>query len=207
MNNLLNLFLSRPLMTLEEYFDFQEKADTKYEFHNGKLYPTPGGSVRHGAIGANVIFSVKSELRKIKSDCKTLSSDVKILITKTNKILFPDVSVYCGDLDAGISGRTDLVANPSILFEVLSPSTEAKDFGEKFDEYKSIKSLKQYVLIQQTHAFVEVRTLINAEENLWKIESFKNINDVLKLDSINIKLALADIYEDIEFDKTEEIIA
>lgn len=205
MLRLLNQFLAQTAYSLEDYIALEERTGVRHEYHNGKLRPIPGGSQRHSQIAVNITTLLSLFIRKEKLVCKVFNSDLKVALPSLKKFLYPDAMVCCGEPAYGIEGRTDSTKNPQILFEVLSPSTEGYDASEKFEIYKKLESLREYVLVQQAFCRVEVRTLVDTEKGLWKFSYYNDLQDVVKLDSLGAELPLSEIYYDIEFDDPEEI--
>ena len=201
---LLSQFLANTVASLEEYLAIEERTGVRHEYHNGKLRPMPGGSRRHSEIIGQVTFQLTKEFRSKNKSCKAMPSDMRVFVKSMQKSLYPDVTICCGERKYSIPNRKDFISNPLVVVEVLSPSTEAYDLGEKFKTYQELKSLREYVLIQQTHCYVEVRTLVDVENGLWKYTYYEKMDDVIQLKSIGAELPLSEVYYDIEFDEEED---
>ncbi len=201
MLSVLNQFLSQPFYSVEEYIAFEEKTEVRHEYHNGKLRPMSGGSRRHSSIIGQITYLLIKEFIEQSNDCVAMPNDMRVFVKSRNKGLYPDVVVCCGKEEYTFPDRTDFVSNPTALFEVLSPSTEAYDLSEKFDIYQELDTLKEYVIVHQSHCHVEVRSLIDAEKNSWKLSFYKNLTDVVRLNSLGVELPLSVIYRNIIFDK------
>jgi Uma2 family endonuclease len=133
-------------MTPEQFLAWERKQSARHEYRQGEVFAMAGGSPRHNALVANVTAELVTRLRG--GPCRVLSSDQRIAIRATEQYVYADVSVVCGalELDAGTS---DVLHNPTCLVEVLSPSTEAYDRGLKWEGYRTIATLRDYLLVSQ----------------------------------------------------------
>ena len=197
----LNIFLNHPKISFLDYLDFEEKSEQKHEYHNGKLRIMPGGTSTHNKIGANISRIVGNALIEKDKDCDVYSSDMKISNATLQSALYPDLTVVCGDTEYFVVGRKDVIANPTVLFEVISPSTGTYDYSGKFSLYKTFTSLRQYVLIEQDTPYIEVRTLENIEKNSWTFETYEDMDAIVELKSIGISLPLKEIYRRVKFEE------
>lgn len=191
------------LYTAEEYLALEEKAEGRSEYYNGIIWAMAGGSPNHSAISSNTNYALQHGLRTKKQKCQTYNSDLKVKIAKHNCFYYPDLMVICGKVDFS-DNRTDIVQNPLLIIEVLSPSTTDFDRGTKFSRYRSLPSLKEYVLISQDKPKVEA--WYREEENLWRISNSIGLEAKVYLQSIDCEIALADIYyliDDLESVQTE----
>jgi len=184
-------------VTVSEYIKIEQETSTKHEYHDGKIYDMSGGTVEHGLISGNTYGELKFGLRQKNRQCKAINNDVKLYIPSLNKYLYPDVMVICNGIER--SEEEHGVINPTVIVEVLSKSTESYDRGDKFYMYRQIESLREYVLINQYKEEVEVFTRQN---HLWKITRIIGLDQELVLQSINLSIPMASIYEDITFEKT-----
>ncbi len=153
--------------SLAEYFAFEEETEEKHEYHNGEILAMSGGSVRHSLLGMRMGVILSGLLRK--KGCHIFNSDVKIELAEFNHYVYPDVAVVCGELTE-IQGRNDIINNPMIIVEILSDSTEAYDRGKKFQKYRSLKSLKEYILVSQFEESVEVYS--RQDDNVWRMSAY-----------------------------------
>ncbi len=188
--------------TLEEYLVMEEAAEYKSEYHGGKIVAMAGGSFDHNTIGQNAGSAISNQLRAKNKSCRVANSDQKIYIDNYDKGVYPDVSVFC-DKPQFHKGRKDIITNPILVVEVLSPSTEGYDRGAKFTQYRSIPSFKEYVLIAQDKAWVE--SFYKVEEDVWRISNAEGLDSKIQLFSLGIEITLADIYHLVDFElPTEE---
>jgi Uma2 family endonuclease len=181
---------NRPLMSEEEYLELDRNSvDVRYEYYNGHVRMLAGGSIDHATIGANVISILRGLLRG--SSCRVLTSDARVRLPA--KLVYPDVSVSCDERDRG---RIDIVQYPRLIVEVLSPSTEAFDRGQKFAYYRECTTIQEYVLIDSQRPAVEV---FKRERNsFWTYHAFEPGEDV-ELASIDVRFPVDAVYEDINF--------
>jgi Uma2 family endonuclease len=173
----------------EEYLAVEEYADYKNEFYNGEIFAMSGGSRNHSVICVNLNWKLAEFLDD--KDCTVFDSNMKLEISKENLFVYPDLMAVCGEI--GFSGnRTDIITNPVLIIEVLSPATHAFDRSKKFEFYRTVPSLREYVLISQEQAMVEV--FYRQDSKIWLYTVAKGIGESVLLRSINYELALKDIY-------------
>jgi Uma2 family endonuclease len=178
--------------TVEEYLARERVAESKSEFFDGELFAMAGGSKSHNVICFNLIRRLGNALDR--KPCQGFPSDMRV-VTPTGLYTYPDASVACGPAEFQ-DDREDVLLNPVVLFEVLSPSTESYDRGRKFQNYQSIPSLKEYILISQDRPLVEHFTR-QAETNTWLLESYTE--GEFPLPSLGVSLTVNDLYENVEF--------
>lgn len=184
----------REILTAEEYLCQERLAETKSEFVNGRVYAMAGGGMNHGRIAGNCFAALRMQLRD--RPCEVFGSDVKVRIDKANVFRYPDVSGLCGPILSHDSHK-DAYCNPSIIIEVLSPSTEALDRGEKFNLYRLLDSLFEYVLVRQDR--MEAEIFSRDSDNHWSSVIYNEPDDSLPLKAIGCMLTLAEIYEKVDF--------
>src|SRR5438105_2747698 len=140
--------------TLVEYLDFEETQPWKHEFRGGEILAMSGASPEHALITANTLRAIGNALSG--SPCRVYSSDLKIAVGPNPDVVYPDGSVVCGPLEFHPADpKRRLVTNPRLVVEVLSPTTEGYDRGDKFRLYRGIPSLAEYVVISQSAPVVE----------------------------------------------------
>ncbi len=180
-------------LTPEEYLALERKADTKHEYLRGEIIAMSGASFAHNIITANITTALNNQLSE--SDCIVVASDMRVRTHPEASYFYPDVLVVC-DQPRFEDSTFDILLNPSVLVEVLSPSTETYDRGEKFKHYQQLTSLQEYLLVSQEEVCIE---LYRQQETRWKLIEFRSLEDVLSLASIDCALTLSDIYNRIEF--------
>jgi Uma2 family endonuclease len=182
-------------ITPEDYLAWERQADTKSEYWNGEVYAMAGASPRHTLITANTITSLSIRLRG--RPCTVHTGDLRIKISPTGMFAYPDVVVVCG-APRFDDKQQDTVLNPAVLVEVLSKSTESYDRGTKFEHYRTLESLTDYVLISQDHALVEHRARQGADR--WLMSYYMGLDTILPLEWLGFGLPLAEIYDKVGWD-------
>ena len=168
-------------------------AEIRSEYLDGEMIAMSGGSMWHSALQVNLIAELLAALRG--SDCRPYTSDFRVRVSR-RMYAYPDVSVVCGKPILG-DELQDILLNPTVLFEILSPSTEKYDRGVKFQHYRTIESLRDYVLVAQDTCLVEHYT--RGDGNTWTLRDHRTLEDELKIDSVGASLTLRRIYDRIEF--------
>ena len=147
--------LARHPYSFDEYVELEEMSPIKHEYLDGAVWAMAGGSPEHAAVAANVIARLSEALRGRR--CRVFSSDLRIRVGQTGLGTYPDASVICDDVELDPEDRKGHTAlNPTLLVEVLSPSTEAYDRGEKLGHYKRIPSLREVVLVAHDERRLEL---------------------------------------------------
>jgi Uma2 family endonuclease len=192
-------FVSIPLSS---YLAIEVEDGERYEYLEGYLYKMSGGTVRHEAIIDNVNGSIREELRKKQSGCKTYPQGLKIELREGLHYVYADGSVFCEPLEESthISGAA---RNPVIVIEVLSKSTFGYDRGEKGEKYRAMPSLREYVLITQTRPSVSLYSRKD-RFTLFTYQDLLSLEDTLHLESIGVSVPLRLIYENIEFEEEDK---
>ncbi|MEI8254777.1 MAG: Uma2 family endonuclease [Deltaproteobacteria bacterium] len=139
-------------MTAAQYLDWERLQPSKHEFHLGEVYAMAGGSPRHNSLSSAVGAELRAATRA--RGCHTFSSDQRIAATQSDRYVYADVVVTCGPVQLE-PGTTDVLANPSIVVEVLSPATQTYDRGDKWEAYQRLASLTDYLLVAQSSVRVE----------------------------------------------------
>lgn len=181
--------------TPEEYLALEDAAEFRSEYENGEIVAMAGGSWNHAQIASNAVRVVGN---KISIGCSAVQSEIKVWVASVAKFYYPDVTVLCGE-PIFHEDKDDTIANPTLIIEVLSDRTEAKDRGEKFFAYQTLESLREYVLISQYRAAVE--QFIKQPDGSWKYLATINLESSVKLESLNVELTLNEIYQSVKFKK------
>jgi Uma2 family endonuclease len=177
--------------TPEEYFDLEEGSSVKHEYWRGEIYMMAGGTVGHNAIGANAVGELRNALRRANKRCPVMSSDMKIHVSGEDYYTYADAVVICGKVQY-YKERRDIIENPLLLVEVLSPSTANHDRTSKFNLYSRLESLQHYLLVEQDTIGVEYRYL--DENGEWQSQDFTSLDDVIRLPGLDIELAVTEFY-------------
>ncbi|HRO41664.1 MAG TPA: Uma2 family endonuclease [Flavipsychrobacter sp.] len=176
--------------TIEEYLEMENTSTEKHEYYQGEIFTMSGAKMTHNMISVNVLASLHTKLRG--SSCRPFNSDQRIHIPKNSLFTYPDISIVCGKPDTRNDDEWNLL-NPTVLIEVLSPSTRNYDRGEKFKLYRDIESLREYILIDSKTVCVE-DFYINENGN-WELQEYRSLIDILRFHSLKTELALSAIYE------------
>jgi Uma2 family endonuclease len=180
-------------LTPEEYLAIERKAEYKSEYYAGEMFAMAGASEPHNLIAGNTFATLHAQLRK--RPCKVYPSDMRVKVSPTGLYTYPDVTVVCGKAQFDDEEK-DTLLNPTVIIEVLSPSTEGYDRGRKFEHYRKLESLQEYVLIAQDTYHVEHYT--RQPDNQWLLSEIEGLQGTLHLPSINCDLPLADLYDKVE---------
>lgn len=178
--------------TPDEYLEMEYHSEEKNEYLDGVIFAMSGASFPHRRIASNIYADLRSQLKG--TPCEAQPSDLRVRTADSRMYSYPDVVVFCGG--AKLEHKLgDTLLNPVVIFEVLSPSTEAFDRGKKFAGYRKIKSLREYVLVSQDNVLVE--RYARKSNGDWSFSSLSRLEDSLKLSSIPAALKLASIYESV----------
>jgi Uma2 family endonuclease len=183
----------KTLLTPEEYLAFERKSETKNEYLGGELFGMAGASERHNTIVANLVAEFRSQFKN--RPCKVYPSDMRVKIPATGLYTYPDVSVVFSEGQFEDDHR-DTLLNPSLIVEVLSDSTEAYDRGKKFEHYRRLISLSDYLLVAQDTPSVE--HYARQPNDKWLLTPYKNLQSAIVLASVNCTLPLIEIYDKVK---------
>lgn len=184
-------------MTPEEYLEFDRQSDTKHEYFGGEIYAMAGATKRHVQITSALTALLFNQT--VNRPCNVFQSDMRVHIDQ-NTYFFPDLAIVCGD-DQYLGEKEDTLLNPNVVIEVLSPSTKDRDRGSKWQQYRQIDSLQDYLLVSQDQMLVEHYT---RDGDAWVLRDYVNEYDSVPLPSIGCELKLSDIYQKIDFGQPEE---
>jgi Uma2 family endonuclease len=181
-----------PRVTVDQYLEIERAAETKCEFYDGRMYAMSGGTLRHSRIGNNASYALTGALKA--SPCGVNNSDLRIRAGQIHT--YPDISVVCGEPKLADDYR-DTLLNPTLIVEVLSPSTEAYDRGFKFAQYRQVESLQEYALVSQTEPRIEI--FRRQPNNEWLLSEAVGIDARCRFHSVECEIALADVYDKVTF--------
>ncbi|MGB3291715.1 MAG: Uma2 family endonuclease [Phormidesmis sp.] len=184
------------LYTAEEYLALEVESEIRSEFRNGEIVEMTGGTPAHNEITATFIFLLKSALRK--QPYSIFVTDQRLWLPEANRYTYPDVMVTPRPAELQ-PNRQDTVMNPILIAETLSSSTEAYDRGDKFTYYRTVEAFQEYVLIEQYRPHVE--HYVKQGENEWLFRDYSGLESSFVLSSVGVEIALADLYEAVEFDE------
>lgn len=181
-------------VSLEDYRAAEEVAEVKSEYRDGEVVPMTGGTYEHNGIVVNWVSALKIALRD--RDYHVRAGDMRLWIPRYRQGVYPDVLVIAGE-PAFNENRRDEILNPRLIVEVLSPSTEAKDRGNKFRYYQSIPTFREYVLVSQSE--VRVEQFVRVEANEWLLRVYEGLEATIGLESLEVEIGMREIYEGVEF--------
>ena len=181
------------LQTPEEYLAIERKAEYKSEFLQGEIFAMTGASIRHNTISGNVLSELKQRLRK--TDCNAFGSDMRVGVPDVGLYTYPDVVAVCGK-PVLQDEQMDTLLNPVLLLEVLSKSTATYDKTIKFGYYRTIQSLKEYVVVSQDAYHITQH--VKQTDGRWLLTDIKGADGRMELSSVECALTLAEIYERVE---------
>ena len=184
-------------LTQDEYLVRERLAASKSEYVDGIVYAMAGGSSKHALIQTNITATVWNGIGE--RGCLTYSSEMKIWAPAAKAYFYPDLSVVCDVPKYREGTQQDALENPTLLLEVLSPSTANYDRTRKFSMYRSIPSLRQYVLVAQDEPRVEIFT--KDPQGFWIFTDYTDLEAIADFNAIDITVPLAAIYKRIEFDE------
>jgi Uma2 family endonuclease len=183
-------------VTEQEYLVAERLALNKHAYFHGEIFAMSGASIPHNRINVNTIVSLANKLKGKK--CRPFGSDLRIHIPKNTLYTYPDISIICGEIET-TDDKFDTATNPTVIIEILSASTRDYDKGGKFSLYREIESLKEYILIDSEEIFVE--KFSKNLDNSWQLTEYKQIEKSFYIATIDLKMELNDIYEDVKMVK------
>lgn len=179
--------------TPEEYLAFERASQIKHEYYKGEIFAMTGASFAHNQLVSNLLRLLGNQL--VNGPCQPLASDQRVKVDPSGLYTYPDVTVVCSK-PCFEDNVLDTLLNPTVIFEVLSTTTEAYDRGEKFAQYRAVDSLEQYVLVSQNRYRIEVFT--KETDDRWIFSDAQGLDSAIDLNSIGSTLALNEVYQRIE---------
>ncbi|MBE7174909.1 MAG: Uma2 family endonuclease [Mucilaginibacter polytrichastri] len=179
----------RRRVTAEEYLAWESEQPGKHEFFRGEIFNMSGAGKRHNIIFSNVFVSLGSFLRG--TGCKPFGSDLRVHIPENSLFTYPDISVFCGDLLCADTNN-DSAVRPSAIVEILSPSTKHYDRGTKFQLYRAIPTLREYVLIDSERMLIEAFRINNSGH--WELEEYARKDAVFTMPFCAFTMPVEEIY-------------
>lgn len=180
----------------DEYLEMERASDTRHEYYKGEVYAMSGASLEHNVIVKNINTQVLPFLKG--KTCDMFGSDLRIFIPENSLYTYPDFSIVCGKPNT-TDDENDTIINPSVLIEVLSKSTRQYDRGTKFNLYRSIPTLQEYIMVDSTSISVEIYK--RQPDNRWLLTEFKDISDSFDISTIGHRVDLKDVYEAVSFEE------
>ncbi|MCB1193809.1 MAG: Uma2 family endonuclease [Leptospiraceae bacterium] len=184
--------LAHKLYTEQDYLAMERKAEFKSEYYAGEVFAMAGAKEMHNLIVTNLIREISLFLKK--KPCRVYPSDMRVKVSETGLYTYPDITIVCGKSEF-LDKQTDTLLNPHIIIEVLSDSTESYDRGKKFQLYRSLPSLEEYILISTSNRKVEK---FRRENGYWKLTESQE-GKLFLIETIEYNLDLDEIYDKVEF--------
>jgi Uma2 family endonuclease len=180
----------KTFLTPEQYLEIERKAEFKSEYYQGEMFLMSGAREPHNLIVVNLAAELRQQLRK--RPCRTYVNDMRVRVKATGLYTYPDVVAVCGEPEF-LDETRDTLLNPSLIVEVLSPSTEIYNRIRKFEHYRSVESVSEYLMIASERVSAELYT--RQPDGRWMLTAVDRMEDSLDLQSVGVHLALADLYE------------
>ncbi len=185
---------SKSYLTPEQYLEIERKAECKSEYYQGEMFAMSGAKFAHIQIVGNVMRHLGNQLQG--RHCQPLSNDMRVCVKPSGLYTYPDVVVVCGKPEF-LDSEVDTLLNPTVIIEVLSPSTEAYDRGQKFKLYRTLQSLAEYLLLSSREVSAELFT--RQPDDQWLLSAKSSMEDSIHLKSLDCRLLLSDLYDRVEF--------
>ena len=180
-------------ITVEEYLQQEQTALDRHEYLNGEIFVMAGSTTDHATISTNLLIEIGSQLRQ--SDCTVRNGDMRIRTSPAGLYSYADAVVSCADEQF----EKNTLLNPIVIVEVLSESTKDYDRGMKFEQYRQIPSFREYLIVAQDRPYIEHHAREDRNGKVWAMREHTNLEDVVNLETINVKLRLSDIYAKVSF--------
>jgi Uma2 family endonuclease len=187
--------------TEAEYLALERASEIKHEFYRGEIFAMSGASRQHNRINFNLAACLHGQLKD--RDCDAYANDMRVKVQSTILYTYPDIVITCNEPRL-LDSEVDTLLNPQVVIEVLSDSTEKYDRGKKFEHYRTVPSLREYILVSQDRAHVD-RFSLN-EQDQWVLDDATGLDAVIELTTICCSLPLAEVYAKVEFPPAEEIV-
>lgn len=181
--------------SVEDYFALEAASAERYEFYHGEVFCMSGASSEHGTVAQNLSGMLYNALRR--KPCRAFVSDLRVQVAPNARYVYPDLVVVCGEPRFAPDAPLDTLENPTVVFEIASPSTEKFDRGTKFGYYRAMPSIQAVVLVAQDRPSVEVYE--RAEGGSWRLHAADDLGAVARLDVLDVTLPLAEVYEGVAF--------
>lgn len=179
----------KPFLTPEQYLEAEREAEFKSEYLDGEIFAMAGASREHNLLSAALTVVLGTQLGS--RPCEQYASDMRVRVTPRGLYTYPDIVVVCGQPQF-LDDRADTLLNPTFLAEVLSPSTEAYDRGKKFEHYRKLESLREYLLVAQERVQADLYT--RQPDGRWLLTEAGSLEDTLSVASIGCQIPMAALY-------------
>lgn len=187
--------LPKPSLTIEEYIELDKNSEERFEYFNGEIFGMAGGSPNHARIAGRVYATLEAKIAG--KNCEAFNSEIRVKVPTDLPYRYPDVSVVCGKPIFELLHGVEILTNPVLLVEVLSPSTAAYDLDAKFTAYQSISSFREYLVIAQDRPHV-IRH-VRQPQGGWLRTEVNGLQNEVTLESLDVALPLSEIYARVQF--------
>ena len=177
-------------LSVEEYLQFEKASRDKHEYFKGEIFAMAGAGARHNVIFSNLFGDLAYRLKG--KPCKPYGSDLRVHIPENSLFTYPDISIICGEIIPS-QVDADTAVQPTVIIEILSPSTRNYDQGIKFKLYREIPTLKEFITIDSESIGIEAYR-INSQGN-WELKDYRSIDETLTIPSVGLSLSLKEIYD------------
>ena len=182
-------------ISVADYLQAEDVSEVKHEYYAGEIFAMAGGSFPHNQIASNIMIDIGQFLKS--RPCGIYGSDLKVHVKNKASFVYPDLTIICNGPQF-YEDRNDIIINPSVIIEVLSPGTQNYDRGGKFMLYRQISSLQEYVLVSSTEVLVE--KFSKRAVNEWVLTEYKSPDDAITIESINYGATLSMLYRDVDLE-------
>jgi Uma2 family endonuclease len=189
-------------MTMEEYIEFDKNNEGRWEYFDGEVFDMAGGTMNHSRIIKNMLTALENKLKATR--CEALPSEMRLKVPKALPYRYPDVVVVCGEpIIEKIQGQ-EMLVNPRLIIEVLSPSTARYDYSAKFIAYQSIESFQEYLLVSQDRP--HIIQYVRRPDGLWLRRDIEGLENLVAFTSVDCELTLSEIYRLVKFPPADSVI-
>lgn len=180
--------------TEQEYLEMERISSVKHEYYRGEIFAMSGAGDYHNYIFSNLFGELCIKLKG--KSCRPFGSDMRLNIPENTLYTYPDIAIYCGNFFDNSKDR-DNARNPTVIIEILSPSTRAYDKDQKFSLYRDIPALKEYILIDSEKINIEIFRV--NDKRKWELDDYRSIDGILEIKSVELSIPLTEIYRDLPF--------
>jgi Uma2 family endonuclease len=190
----------KSFLTPEQYLEIERRAEFRSEYYQGEMFAMAGPLAmadarrNHNLLAGNAFAQVHAQLRRRPGE--VYSNDMRVRVGTAEFYTYPDIVIICGE-PRFLDTELDTLLNPTVIIEVLSPSTEAYDRGKKFELYRSLDSLREYIMVSSDR--IQIERYSRQAEGKWLLTAASRLEDTIELESAGCALSLADVYERVEF--------
>ncbi|QEC51524.1 Uma2 family endonuclease [Anseongella ginsenosidimutans] len=194
-----------PRMTAEEYLEWERGQEFKHEYHDGEIVVMQGAALNHNYVNMNLIGPIAMHLRD--KPCDVFANDLRTEAKAANSYYYPDIAIVCGEPDSPDEKR-DMICNPAVVIEVLSPSTRFYDIHRKKPSYMLLPSLKEYIMVDSTSVMVNTirkKPADSLESGAWESDVLKDLSGQLTIPTIGLSIPLSEIYRKVDFNRRSRL--